>query len=57
MNCPKCQSPNVSGLVAAFWTPLDEDGEANLSQLNVASESEVGPERLCQDCEHEFEAE
>ena len=54
MNCPNCNSQNIAGLVAAFWTPLDQNGEANLSNLNVASESEVGIERCCSDCGHEF---
>lgn len=57
MNCPKCGSKDLSGLVQAFWACVKEDGSPvrDLREL-VDSETEIGMERLCNDCGHEFEA-
>lgn len=54
MNCPECDSKNIAGLVAAFWIGLDEDGGADLMDVSLSSETEIGPERMCRDCGHEF---
>lgn len=51
--CPKCGSGNISGLMQAFWVPLT-DGEFVGEWKELQSETEIGEERLCRDCEHEF---
>jgi hypothetical protein len=51
--CPKCKSENVQGLVAAFWAPVNASTQ-ELKTL-VIFETEMGPERLCSDCDFEFE--
>lgn len=51
--CPECGSNHVGGLVAAFYVVLNsESGPA--SDVTWESESEIGPERLCYDCDHEW---
>ena len=58
MNCPKCKSSEIGGLVQAFWVALDEteNPTKQLSEL-VDTETEVGSERTCFDCGHEWGAE
>lgn len=55
--CPNCNSKKLRGLVLAFWVDLDEEGDADLMSVSLDSESEVGPKRLCIDCNFEFEEE
>lgn len=45
---------NVAGLVASFWVSTDEQKN---SEVRWQSESEIGPERACHDCEHEWMSE
>jgi hypothetical protein len=41
----------VNGLVASFWWPSNEDfGQKTISELELKSE------RMCVDCEHEWDA-
>lgn len=48
--CPKCGSEHVSGLVAAFWTSVSDP------ERDWQPNSEMGPDRHCGDCEHEWDA-
>lgn len=54
--CPKCSSTEVSGLVQAFWAQINKEG-APVIPLHrlVESETEIGGERLCGECGHEWE--
>lgn len=47
--CPNCKSDRVVGLVAAFWTNVNGPQDADWR-----SESEMGSERMCLACEHEW---
>ncbi len=51
--CPECGSNQLSGLVAAFYVPLNEDGGPD-RRVSWESESEIGPQRLCRRCQSEF---
>lgn len=53
--CPKCGSHNISGLMAAFWVSLNRDGEMSGQWRDYEESTEIGPERLCKDCGHEFD--
>jgi hypothetical protein len=53
--CPQCGSRNTSGLVQSFWAAVTEEGDMVEEWSNLSSETQVGPERLCRDCDHEFE--
>lgn len=56
MNCPNCGSTHIAGLVAAFWVTLDEDGNLKEALIDaVHGNTEIGPERQCSDCNHEWE--
>lgn len=48
--CPKCGSKYVSGLIAAFWAPANVDQ----SEIDWHSNTEMGPERCCGKCEHQW---
>lgn len=52
VKCPNCGSDQVGGLVAAFWYPVSED----LNEARLMGETEMGHERLCFACDHEFDA-
>lgn len=47
--CPKCGSDDVAGLVMAFYVPMKNQFDATWQ-----SESEIGPERYCGNCDHEW---
>lgn len=53
--CPHCGSHQVSGLVAAFWVAVDEDGSP-VKPLHecVDSDTEIGLERMCRNCGKEW---
>jgi ribosomal protein L37AE/L43A len=52
--CPECGSTNVSGLMQSFWVCLGKD-EYPLGEWNDwSTETELGEERMCRDCEHEW---
>lgn len=55
--CPECCSRNVAGLMAAFWVTIDEDGALVGQFSDYSDDTEIGPERMCRTCGHEFEAE
>lgn len=57
-SCPKCGSHDVAGLVAAFWVGVDAEGlpDRPLHEC-VEGNTELGPERQCGDCNHEWEDE
>lgn len=57
MKCLKCGSADLSGLVQSFWVGVDENGDAELGKISLASETEIGPERMCNTCGEEFEHE
>lgn len=38
----------------AFWTPLTADGGIAAEWRSLESETEVGPERVCYQCDHEW---
>lgn len=50
----KCGSANVVGLVAGFWAELDEHGGMKNDFAHHSSDTELGPERMCLDCGHEW---
>lgn len=52
--CPKCGSRELSGLVAAFWARLSPSGWYYYPFGDHESDTEIGPERLCRRCGHEF---
>lgn len=57
MSCPKCKSENICGLVQAFWIGIDEIGNPTERVGDVAeSSTELGIERMCSDCQHEWTA-
>lgn len=51
--CPKCGSKHVGGLMQSFYVPL-VDGEMKGQFHDYCSETEVGDERVCYDCSHEW---
>ena len=54
--CQKCGGTNVAGLVAPFWTKIEADGTPTKRlRDSVESETEVGDERQCGDCGHEWQ--
>ena len=54
--CPKCGSTNVCGLVMAFWAAIEEDGSPKTRLMHlVESDTEIGTERMCSDCNHEWD--
>lgn len=54
MKCPRCGSEDVGALMAAFWVPVDGEGDPKLAWGDMESETELGPERLCYVCNHEW---
>ena len=55
MNCPSCGSKKIAGLMAAFWVTLDGDGAMAGQWNDYESCTEIGPERMCQECQCEFD--
>jgi hypothetical protein len=51
--CPKCKSTDISGLIQAFWIGLDKNGNF-IEPRSIRSEAELGEERLCNKCGHEW---
>lgn len=54
--CPKCGSTKICGLMAAFWVRVTADGGLIGQFSDYSSDTEIGPERMCTECEHEFGA-
>lgn len=54
MKCPKCGSTHIGGLMQAFWVPLLSDGTMKGQFHEYETETELGPDRLCYDCDHQF---
>lgn len=54
-NCPQCRSDNIAGLMQSFFVKLS-DGEPAGQWRDWESNSELGPQRSCGDCGHEWEA-
>ena len=52
--CPKCGSNRISGLVGSFWAEVDEEGNMIHDWQSHESSTEIGPERCCGKCAHEF---
>ena len=55
MKCPRCGSSQIGGLMQAFFVPLDTEGDMEGSWGDYSSETEIGIERICYDCEKEFQ--
>lgn len=55
VKCPKCGSTKISGLMAAFWVELGEDGSPKGKWRDFESATELGTERECSDCGHQFD--
>ena len=56
--CPKCGSANICGLMSSFFVALMEDGVTPSGEWNDwSSESEMTENRICCDCDYEFEME
>lgn len=53
--CPKCGAFEISGLMGAFWVQLNEEGEPAKPWSDYASETELGTERLCRECDHTWD--
>jgi hypothetical protein len=56
LQCPKCKSTHLGGLMESFWVPLNADGTPDGDWGDWSGETEVRDKRMCYDCEHEFEA-
>lgn len=54
--CPNCGNTQVSGLMASFFVPLDQDGEPDGDWNDWNGESELTPTRTCHKCDHEWES-
>lgn len=55
MSCPNCGSTNIGGLMPAFWVALNADGEPVNNWHDWGSETELGPQRCCFQCNHEWD--
>ncbi len=49
--CPKCGSNHLGGLMGAFGVSLKPNGEPKSTWHEMSGETEVGPERMCYDCD------
>lgn len=38
----------------SFFVPITEDGDMEGEWIDYQSETEIGEERICYDCDHEF---
>jgi len=54
LRCPKCGSAKIAGLMAAFWVSLASDETMEGQWSDYESATEIGDERLCSECSHEF---
>lgn len=54
LRCPECQSTHIGGLMESFWVPLREDGTPDGDWNDWSAETEVGGQRMCYACGHEF---
>jgi hypothetical protein len=54
--CPGCGSGDLGGKMPAFWVPLNEAGEpiGEWADWEGETEMEMGPERCCFECGHEW---
>lgn len=52
--CPECGSAHVGGLMQAFWVPLQDDDSPDGDWNDWNGDSELGAQRMCYDCEHEW---
>jgi len=52
--CPNCGGARISGLMAAFWVTLTDDETMDGKWSDYESCTEIGDERLCADCGHEW---
>ena len=55
--CPACGSRNTAGLVLSFWAEIDEHGNLLKQFHEHEADTELGPQRMCSDCNHEWEGE
>jgi len=53
--CPNCGSDQIGGLMAAFFVPIDQEGEMIGQWREYQSETAIGTVRLCYGCEHEWD--
>lgn len=54
--CPECGSTAISGLMAAFYVPLNPDGSPAGDWNDWSGETELGVGRMCSKCEYEWES-
>lgn len=54
LQCPQCGSTKLSGLMAAFWVSLTPEETLDGQWSDYEGCTEIGEERLCSDCGHEF---
>jgi len=54
IKCPQCGSNSVSGRYAAFWAPLDANGEDPADFHSHASSAELTDDRHCGACDHSW---
>lgn len=52
--CPKCGSKHIGGLMQGFFVALGENGSPVGDWNDWSSETELGTERLCYDCDHQW---
>ena len=53
-HCPECGSGEVSRLMQAFWVTVTADGGLEGEWSDYESCTELGDERLCRCCGHEW---
>ncbi|GEM_PF-4420648 len=54
LRCPECGSEKISGLMASFWVSLESDETMQGQWSDYEGATEIGEERLCAECGHEF---
>lgn len=52
--CPKCGSRDIGGLMQSFFVALGDDGSPKGRWADWCSETELGTERVCYQCSHEW---
>lgn len=57
LQCPKCSSKEVAGLMQAFWVSLKEDGTPKEQWRDWESNTELTTDRECADCGHQWQSE
>ena len=54
LQCPKCGSTEVAGLMGAFWVKLDQREDPIGQWSDWANNTELMPDRECTKCNHQW---